>query len=143
MVYKWYDDHEEMSSFMRAVENKIKKDDIGFDVTLIDWHWREWHDKKNKHSCKILFFSGNITGVSWYSCNQRDVDDFDTVEFDVDLDVDFGGYDEKDILNVSKQEFFKRVVDDICHEVHLDVEVYADSLAEDDDNWGNADNWRD
>lgn len=142
MVYKWYEDKDKMISFMRALENRIKMDDVGYDITIDSWHWST--GGKKKHAYKLLFFTGNMSGDLSYSHNFRAEDDFDVDTEEIDVEINIGGYEEKDILAVSKQEFFKMVVDDIHKEIATQEEVLRELLTEgDDDNWGNADNWRD
>ena len=142
MANEWYKDDEKMSYFVKALENKLKEEYRHYDIIIDDWEW--YVPKTRKTDEQYLEIRGNVSGESSYSCNQRDVDDFDTEDFDFDLPLSIGNFPESVLKENTKQQFFEMMVKDAIHEIESAIEDQAEYECERRDDWkDDPDRYRD
>jgi len=130
MANEWYKDNDRMRYFIKALENKLNTI-FSYSVTVDDWEW--YIPKIHKTDEQYLEIKGNVSGESSYSCNYRDADDFDIVEFDFDTPVFAGHFPESMLKENTKQQFFEMMVKDFIDEIENAVEDYAANARENND----------
>ena len=103
---KWYMDDDRIRTIMRAVECYFKKHPYeGYEITVDDFE-----RKQDDTHGSVLYISGNVKGVSYYTYNQRDADDYDTKEFSFDLQFCVGGFTGSYFDKTGRINFFKDLI---------------------------------
>ena len=117
---RWYEDNEEVSEFMHELEDHMKDmknhKKIHYDIILNDWDWKDGY----------LTFRGFLIGSSSFDHDFKDADDYDTTEYDVDTDIEYGKVPKSMLDRMTRDEFFKYMVKDIIDTSENCIDEFAE-----------------
>lgn len=120
MAEKWYEDDEEVSEFMHELEDHMKDmrehKRFGFEIILNDWDWKDGY----------LTFRGFMIGSASYDHDFRDADDYDTTEYDIDTDIEYGKVPKSMLDEMTREEFFEFMVKDIIETTENCVDDFVE-----------------